>query len=138
MNTFVQNIILPRYQFWSRAHYQLAIEGKQFSQTVRMLHQNFYVVDRNKVKYDEAITIVNKIRILCAKRRFPNSRWQMTNESLTTLLHNKTDATHLRLNLDNTINTFDVYWNAKEEIFVYSIRELVFTNQFTKRNSFPK
>lgn len=114
MSTFVQNIIMYNISTVSIlvtcTLHQLTIDkGKQFSQTVRMLHQDFYVVDRNKVKYDEAITIVNKIRTLCAKRGFPNSGWQMTNESLITLLHNKTDATHLQLNLDNTINTFGVY-----------------------------
>lgn len=80
MSTFVQNIITYNISAVSILVtcilHQLTIDkGKQFSQTVRMLHQDFYVVDRNKVKYDKAITIVNKIRTLCAKRGFPNSGW---------------------------------------------------------------
>ncbi|XP_076389322.1 uncharacterized protein LOC143264752 [Megachile rotundata] len=126
----------------TRAMHQLAIdEGEHYPRAARVLREDFYVDDllTGADSYLEAAAIVNEITALCSKGGFRLRQWATNNESLIDeLQHDKTDATCLRLDLDKTIKTLGVHWNAKEDSLTYSLSTCATSDRVTKRTILSK
>ncbi|CAK9814704.1 hypothetical protein ANTQUA_LOCUS8181, partial [Anthophora quadrimaculata] len=125
----------------TRTLQQLAAdEGEKYPRAARVLREDFYVDDMltGANTYKEAAATLIEIRSLCARAGFQLRQWATNEESLIAALHDKTNATHLRLDLDQTIKTLGIHWNARRDTLAYSVRESTPLNRVTKRTILSK
>ncbi|XP_076660445.1 uncharacterized protein LOC143363797 [Halictus rubicundus] len=124
-----------------RTLFQLAAdEGENFPRAARVLREDFYVDDMltGADTFEEAVATINEIQLLCAKGGFKLRKWATNKEGLIHALTDKAESVHLKLDLDTTIKTLGVYWNARTDAISYMVKESALTNKVTKRTILSK
>nr|XP_012135148.1 PREDICTED: uncharacterized protein LOC100874762 isoform X2 [Megachile rotundata]XP_012135760.1 PREDICTED: uncharacterized protein LOC100874762 isoform X3 [Megachile rotundata] len=121
----------------TRTLLQLSLdEGKDFPHGERALREDFYVDDllTGASTREEAIAIRDDLITLCDKGKFKLRQWATNEPTLIDSLDDKTDATHLRLDLDGTVKTLGLGWNAKHDTIIYDVKEIEYNTRVTKRS----
>ncbi|XP_076243414.1 uncharacterized protein LOC143184816 [Calliopsis andreniformis] len=117
--------------------HQLAIdEGKQFPHAARTLREDFYVDDllTGANSREEFKLIRDELIQVCEKSVFKLRQWASNDQSLVDTLDDCTDATHLRLDLNNTIKTLGIDWNPRHDKITYNIKNIDHKACVMKRN----
>ncbi|XP_076660267.1 uncharacterized protein LOC143363587 [Halictus rubicundus] len=121
-----------------RTLFQLAADkGENFPRAARVLREDFYVDDMltGADTFEEAVATINEIQLLCAKGGFKLRKWATNKEGLIHALTDKAESVHLKLDLDTTIKTLGVYWNARTDAISYMVKESALTNKVTKHST---
>nr|XP_031848507.1 uncharacterized protein LOC116433979 [Nomia melanderi] len=116
-------------------HQLAADEGKEFSRAATIIREDFYVDDllTGARTYDEAVIIRDELINICKRAGFKLRQWAANDERLTETLGDRTNNRLLRLDLDDTVKTLGLCWNAKHNMITYDIQELRQPNRVTKR-----
>lgn len=119
-----------------RTLHQLANdEGNRYPMAAKILRNDFYVDDllTGASSYDEAIAIRDQLITICLRGGFKLRQWASNDVSLIKTLDDKTNATHLRLDLDDTVKALGIQWSPKLDNISYVVKEPILSSRVTKR-----
>ncbi|XP_011691571.1 PREDICTED: uncharacterized protein LOC105452295 [Wasmannia auropunctata] len=111
-------------------------ERGMYPRAAKILESHLYVDDllTGAGTIEEARTIRNEIIALLAKGGFTIRQWasndeRIVNDLITSALH-----ANFTLNVDRSLKTLGVTWNARGDQICYSAHSIEITEQLTKRN----
>ncbi|XP_076624584.1 uncharacterized protein LOC143343501 [Colletes latitarsis] len=121
-----------------RSLHQLAKdEGEQFRNAATVVLEDFYVDDllTGAHTYEDARLIRDELIGLCNKGGLKLRQWASNDDRLLDSLNDRTDSAYVRLDLDETVKTLGLRWNAKKDALSYSISDLETGRRITKRTT---
>ncbi|XP_076291067.1 uncharacterized protein LOC143214214 [Lasioglossum baleicum] len=119
-----------------RSLFQLANdEEHRFPSAARTLREDFYVDDviTGANTYAEAAIIRDDLIQLCKQGGFDLRQWASNDVRLIEGLDSNTDTTHVLLDLEQTIKTLGIHWDARRDEITYSVNEFSQRDRVTKR-----
>ncbi|XP_076283502.1 uncharacterized protein LOC143210496 [Lasioglossum baleicum] len=101
----------------------------------RTLREDFYVDDviTGANTYAEAAIIRDDLIQLCKQGGFDLRQWASNDVRLIEGLDSNTDTTHVLLDLEQTIKTLGIHWDARRDEITYSVNEFSQRDRVTKR-----
>ncbi|XP_076646848.1 uncharacterized protein LOC143355683 [Halictus rubicundus] len=116
-------------------HQLAADETLTYPIASRILRKDFYVDDllTGAKTIEEAVTIREEITELCQKGGFKLRQWASNAPELLDIRQDKLEETHLKLDLENTVNALGIRWNAREDTISYAVKDFNNTKRITKR-----
>ncbi|XP_076299591.1 uncharacterized protein LOC143218344 [Lasioglossum baleicum] len=101
----------------------------------RTLREDFYVDDviTGANTYAEAAIIRDDLIQLCKQGGFDLRQWASNDVRLIEGLDSNRDTTHVLLDLEQTIKTLGIHWDARRDEITYSVNEFSQRDRVTKR-----